>query len=141
MSQPSNADTMTPREVVEAVYEGMLRSDREALQSLIDPSIRIRVTKELAYGGDYQGPSGFLELFKNTFTLIKSRIEIDHMFTIGEHQVVAIGRTSGIGLGSGQHFDAEIVHLWTVRNGKLLSFDAFVEDAPITAAINGTATA
>jgi len=44
-----------PRDVAVAMYEALLRSDRDALQALTEPEIEIHVTKELPYGGDYFG--------------------------------------------------------------------------------------
>jgi hypothetical protein len=127
-------------EVVQATYQGLLQSDRDALQLLISPEIKIRVTKELAYGGDYSGIAGFQALFKNTFERIKSTIEIEQFFNAGS-QVVAIGRTRGVGQASGISFDSALVHVWTITDGKIIRFDAFVEDGPITTAIDGTQNA
>ncbi|GGN58017.1 hypothetical protein GCM10011579_020850 [Streptomyces albiflavescens] len=126
----------TARDVAVAMYDALLRSDRDALQTLADPRIEIHVTKELPYGGDYFGLPGFFDLFKNTFELIESKIEITQFFDAGS-QVVAVGRTRGTGRDTGQSFDAAIVHVLTVRDGRLVGFDAFVEDAPITSAIHG----
>lgn len=124
-------------EVVHAIYEGLLRSDRDTLQALVSPDIEITVTKELPYGGDYAGIAGFQALFRNTFELIRSTVEIEQFFSAGG-QVVAVGRTRGIGRGSGASFDSALVHVWTVVDGRTVRFDAYVEDSPITAAIDGT---
>jgi ketosteroid isomerase-like protein len=135
MSEPT--PVQSPREVGEAMYTALLKSDREALQAITSPAIEIHVTRELAYGGDYSGLPGFAALFKNTFELIASTIEIERFFEAGP-QVVAVGRTRGTAHATGQHFDAAIVHVLTVENGMLVRFDALVEDRPIMNAINGT---
>ncbi|WP_433445875.1 nuclear transport factor 2 family protein [Streptomyces sp. CA-142005] len=134
----SASSTLSPRQVAQTMYAALLRSDREALAAITSPDIEIHVTKELPYGGDYSGLPGFAALFKNTFDLIESTIEIEQFFDAGS-DVVAVGRTRGTGRATGAQFDAAIVHVLTVKNGLLVGFDAFVEDRPITAAINGTA--
>ncbi|MCD0484058.1 nuclear transport factor 2 family protein [Streptacidiphilus sp. ASG 303] len=137
MSQPSISGSMSPRETVMAMYNGLLTSDREVLQAITHPDIEIHVTEELPYGGDYRGLAGFQDLFRNTFGLIRSTIEIENVFDAGS-RVVAVGRTRGNGNATGQYFDSAIVHVLTVENGMIVRFDAFVEDAPIAAAIHGT---
>ncbi|MEU2927200.1 nuclear transport factor 2 family protein [Streptomyces sp. NPDC007251] len=75
-------------------------------------------------------------MFTRTFDLIESDIELAHLFTAGD-QVLAVGRTRGTSRTTGQPFDAAIVHVLTVRDGRITAFDAFVEEAPISAAIHG----
>ncbi|MBG7698688.1 nuclear transport factor 2 family protein [Streptomyces sp. MC1] len=138
MAEPTPS-APSPRHVAESLYAALLRSDREALVAIASPDIRIHVTEDLAYGGDYSGLPGFAALFKNTFDLIESRVEIERFFEAGSDTVVAVGRTRGTGRATGTRFDAAIVHVLTVEDGLLVGFDAFVEDRPITAAIQGTA--
>jgi ketosteroid isomerase-like protein len=135
MSQPHAANP-SPKEVAEAMYAALLQSDRDALQAITSPDIEIHVTEELAYGGRYDGLPGFTALFRNTFDLIESTVEIQQLFDAGR-QVVAVGRTRGRARSTGLPFDAAVVHVLTVEDGKIAGFDAFVQDGPITAAING----
>lgn len=128
---------MTPRQVAEAMYAAMLSSDFETLLAITAPKIRIRVTETLPYGGEYFGLAGFQAFFKATFELIESKIEVERLFEAGE-RVVVVGRTRGTGRATGQYFDAAIVHMLTVERGRVVSFDAHVEDGPINAAIHGT---
>jgi ketosteroid isomerase-like protein len=126
----------SPREVAEEMYAALRRGDREALAAITSPDVDIQVTKELAYGGDYSGLPGFAALFRNAFDLVESEIEIEKFFDSGS-RIVAVGRTRGTGRSTGVAFDAAFVHVLTVRDGLLVSCDAFVEDGPITAAIEG----
>jgi ketosteroid isomerase-like protein len=137
MPETPRTGTSAPREVAEAMYDAMLRSDRDTLGAIASPGIRIRVTETLPYGGTYSGLAGFAAFFKKTFDLIESRIEIERLFEAGG-QVVAVGRTRGTGRDTGQPFDSAIVHVFTVEEGRIVGFDAYVEDRPITSAINGT---
>ncbi|MEU4097997.1 nuclear transport factor 2 family protein [Streptomyces sp. NPDC026673] len=137
MPETPGSGTSAPREVAEAMYDAMLRSDRDTLTAITSPEIRIRVTDALPYGGTYSGLAGFAAFFKKTFDLIESRIEFERLFDAGG-QVVAVGRTKGTGRESGQPFDSAIVHVFTVEDGTIVGFDAYVEDGPITTAIEGT---
>nr|WP_168499969.1 nuclear transport factor 2 family protein [Streptomyces sp. RLB1-33]QIY75929.1 nuclear transport factor 2 family protein [Streptomyces sp. RLB1-33] len=135
----SAPSTPAPRRVAESMYEALLHSDQEALAAITSPEIRIHVTNDLAYGGEYAGLPGFAALFKNTFDLIDSRIEIERFFDAGADTVVAVGRTHGTGRATGTPFDSALVHVLTIKDGLLVGFDAFVEDQPITAAISAAA--
>jgi ketosteroid isomerase-like protein len=42
-------------------------------------------------------------------------------------QVVMIGRYRGKGIETGKLLDAQVVHVWTVKDGKLLRFEQFVD--------------
>lgn len=136
MPETPGSGTSAPREVAEAMYDAMLRSDRDTLAAIASPEIRIRVTEAVPYGGTYSGLAGFAAFFRKTFDLIESRIEIERLFEAGG-QVVAVGRTQGTGRGTGQAFDSAVVHVFTVEEGRIVGFDAYVEDRPVTAAIKG----
>ncbi|MET7431144.1 hypothetical protein ABZT16_19500 [Streptomyces flaveolus] len=58
MAEPTPS-APSPRQVAESLYAALLRSDREALAAIASPDIRIHVTEDLAYGGDYSGLPGF----------------------------------------------------------------------------------
>ncbi|WUD71248.1 nuclear transport factor 2 family protein [Streptomyces sp. NBC_00510] len=136
MPETPGSGTSAPREVAEAMYDAMLRSDRDTLTAIASPEIRIRVTEALPYGGTYSGLAGFAAFFRKTFDLIESRIEIERLFDAGG-QVVAVGRTQGTGRDTGQAFDSAVVHVFTVEEGRIVGFDAYVEDRPVTAATKG----
>lgn len=42
-------------------------------------------------------------------------------------QVVMIGRYRGKGIATGNLLDAQVLHLWTVRDGKIARFQQFVD--------------
>jgi len=51
-------------------------------------------------------------------------------------EVVAVGRTRGIARTTGYPFDAAAVHVWTVRDGKIAAFRAFVNHPTMLAALD-----
>ncbi|MFI2299642.1 nuclear transport factor 2 family protein [Actinacidiphila glaucinigra] len=137
MPETPGSGSAAPQEVAEAMYDAMLRSDRDTLAAIASPGIRIRVTDALPGGGADPGLAGFAAFFKKTFHMIESRIETDRLFEEGG-QVVAVGRTQGAGHGTGRPFDSAVVHVFTVEEGRIVGFDAYGEDGPITTAIDGT---
>ncbi|OQD52373.1 hypothetical protein BM536_029545 [Streptomyces phaeoluteigriseus] len=126
-----------PKEVVIAMYEALSRSDQATLQRLTDPQVSIHVPEILPYGGTYVGWSGLQQLLQATSELMDSRIEWDKFLDSGD-QVVAVGFAHGRGRKSGRSFDAAIVHVLTVRDGRITGFQAFVESAPVVAALRDT---
>lgn len=47
-------------------------------------------------------------------------------------QVVMIGRYRGKGVATGKLLDAQVVHVWTIRGGKLARFEQFVDTRQLT---------
>jgi ketosteroid isomerase-like protein len=50
----------------------------------------------------------------------------EHFLSDGD-QVVMIGRYRGKGIATGNVFDAQALHIWTVRDGKVVRFQQFVD--------------
>ncbi|MFE0632316.1 nuclear transport factor 2 family protein [Streptomyces sp. NPDC058864] len=126
MPETPGSGSAAPPEVAEAMYDAMLRSDRDTLAAIASPGIRVRVTDALPGGGAVSGLAGLAAFFKRTFHMIESRIETDRLFEEGG-QVVAVGRTQGAGHGTSP-FDSAIVHVFTVEEGRIVGFDAYGDD-------------
>lgn len=50
----------------------------------------------------------------------------EHFLSDGD-QVVMIGRYRGKGIATGNLLDAQALHIWTVRDGKVVRFQQFVD--------------
>ena len=48
-------------------------------------------------------------------------------FLSGGDQVVMVGRYRGKGIATGNLLDAQALHIWTVREGKVVRFQQFVD--------------
>ena len=79
-------------------------------------------------GRAFVGPQQVVE---GVFARIGSEFEgfgvvPDRFLADGEY-VVMIGRYRGKGIGTGKLLDAQVVHVWTVRDGKVARFEQFVD--------------
>jgi ketosteroid isomerase-like protein len=63
-------------------------------------------------------------------------VEIDRLIVAGD-TVVENGRTRGRALASGREFAIDETHVWQVRDGKVVSMHAYVDNAAMLAALAG----
>ncbi|MDB4990267.1 MAG: hypothetical protein JWN04_5445, partial [Myxococcaceae bacterium] len=83
----------------------------------------------LPWGGTYRGLSEFQQFFAKLTEHIDSNLSFDNLIDAGE-DVVAIGRTSGSVVQNGAPFDVPVVHVWSVREGLIVSFQPYI-DVPL----------
>jgi ketosteroid isomerase-like protein len=121
-------------ELLERTYRAMGEGDVETVLALIDPSIAIEQAEELPWGGRYQGIEGFAEFFGKLSGTITSKVTVEQIFEAGDH-VVEIGRTRGTVNATGVEFDVAEVHIWELRDGKAVSFRAYIDTPAMLAAL------
>jgi ketosteroid isomerase-like protein len=111
--------------VVRGFYEAV---DVPAMLEFLDPQIEWRGPESLPWGGTFRGHDGFREFLAIVADqIIEPRREKQEYLNVGERVVVllrSIGRAKG-----GTGWDLPEVHVWTVRHGKALSFENYVDTA------------
>jgi ketosteroid isomerase-like protein len=112
--------------IVTALYEALETKDMTTLMELIDPEVEIIQTELLPWGGHYRGHQGLVDFFGKLTAHIKSQPEPVEFVQAGDH-IVAIGNVRGQVNATGRTFDVRIVHVWTIRNGKALRFEAYID--------------
>ncbi len=120
--------------VVRAVYHAFERGDVEAVLARFDPDVEIAQSEALPWGGIYHGHDGALRFFGALVAHIETRIEVDRLIVAGD-SVVENGRTCGRARTSGRRFEVDETHVWQVRDGKVVSMHAYVDDAAMLAAL------
>jgi uncharacterized protein len=121
-------------ELLARTYRAMAEGDVETVLALIDPSITIAQAQELPWGGRYEGIDGFAEFFGKLRGTISSKVEVEQIFEAGDH-VVEVGRTRGTVNATGAEFDVAEVHIWELRDGKAVSFRAYIDTPAMLAAL------
>jgi len=121
-------------ELLDRTYRAMAEGDVETVLALIDPAITIRQTEQLPWGGRYEGIEGFAEFFGKLRGTITSKVAVEQIFEAGNH-VVEIGRTRGTVNATGAEFDVAEVHIWELRDGKAVSFHAYIDTPAMLAAL------
>jgi uncharacterized protein len=122
-------------EVVRRMYAAFGRRDLPSILALATPDILIRQTELLPWGGEHVGPEGVRRFFERLTRHIDSTVELAAVYDAGD-RVVAVGRTRGTVRAGGAPFDVQVVHLWRVIDGRVASFEAFIDAPAMRAALD-----
>ncbi|MGH9271039.1 MAG: nuclear transport factor 2 family protein [Ilumatobacteraceae bacterium] len=131
MDEQQGADGV---EIVRRIYADFAAGGIDAIMGLADPDIVITQDPALPWGGRFVGTDGVAEFVTKLVGTIESAVEIDTVFAAGD-RVVQHGRTRGTVRANGAAFDVAECHVWTVRDGRVLAADFFVDSATMLAAI------
>lgn len=123
-------------DVVSALYEAFGRRDVPAIVALIGPEFALTQTELLPWGGHYTGVEGLRAFFERLFENVESRVQFDEYVEAGD-VVVAIGRTRGHVRANGTAFDIRAVHVWTVRDGRAVRFQPYINTPEMLRALQG----
>lgn len=127
-SNSPSAASPTNLEIIQSVYAAYARRDFAAFYALLDPDIEVRQTRQLPWGGEYRGYDQVRGLFTKVAELTETTPTPEEYVESGE-TIVAIGRLSGRAKLTGKAIDVRVVHAWTLRDGRVIRYDAYM-DAP-----------
>ena len=122
----------TNRELIRALYDAFGRGDADTVLGGLDPGIVWNEAENFRYadGNPYVGPQRVAE---GVFARIVGEWE---GFTVGaetllqdDDTVVALGRYRGIFRATGRALDAQFVHVWTLRDGRVTRFQQYTDTA------------
>jgi ketosteroid isomerase-like protein len=129
---------MTNTDIVRSTYEGKSSEENgRNLSKYLAADATWTEAKGFPYGGTYVG---FDEIQKNVFSRLGSEW-IDYKITIEDYvaegdKVVAYGTYSGTYKKTGKPFTARVAHLWKLKNGRITSFEQFVDSQPVNNSIH-----
>ncbi len=129
----------TPLEIVKQAYAALAAQDIPAYFALTDPTVEVRQTDQLPWGGEYHGYEGLRAFTAAMQPLIAPKVEIMSFLEAGD-VVCALGHTRGTALATQRSFDCPLVHVWTVRHGLITRLEAYI-DTPTMRHALGTADA
>jgi len=121
-------------DLVKGIYAAYARRDFAAFFALLDPDVEIRQTRQLPWGGEYRGHDEARDLFRSVAELTETTPEPEEYVESGE-TVVAIGRLRGRAKRTSHPIDVRIVHAWTLRDGKVVRYDAYMDAPAMLAAL------
>ena len=122
-------------EIIRRVYDAMKARDTAVLEAVFAPDISMWQTPELPWGGSHDGHDGAFTFFLALVEHIHSEVTIENLYAAGNH-VVQTGRTRGTVVATGVAFDVPEVHLWELRDGKVVRFEAYIDTPAMLAALN-----
>jgi len=118
--------------IVKEFYRALSHGDPAQARSVLAPEIEWSEPSEegLAFGGTHHGTEG---VFKEVINVIHDKIrdfQIKPIKFLGVGDMVfVLGRSTGRGRVTDLKLDAPTAHIWTLRNGKAVNFEAF-HDVP-----------
>ncbi len=132
-----NNSEMTNLEIIKSTYEGKTSEENgKNLAKYVADDISWTEAKGFPYAGTYIGLDNVI---KNVFSRLGSEW-IDYKFTpedyvASDNKVVAYGTYLGTYKLTGKVFSARVAHLWKLRDGKIISFEQFVDSQTVNNAI------
>ncbi len=117
-------------DVVRSVYEAFGRGDVGAVLGAFDPEIRWQEAEHFAYadGNPYVGPEAVAEgVFQRILSDVDEFVVAPGRFIDGGDAVAVEGRYRGTSKATGARIDAQFVHVWDVRDGKIVRFQQYTD--------------
>lgn len=133
----SNQKKMTNLEIVKSTYEGTTSEENgKNLAKYVTDDISWTEAKGFPYAGTYIGLDS---VTINVFSRLGSEW-IDYKFTpedyvASDNKVVAFGTYTGTYKITGKPFEARVAHVWKLKDGKIISFEQFVDSQPVNDAM------
>jgi ketosteroid isomerase-like protein len=113
-------------QIVQAAYRAVNSGDTERLLGLAASDIEIQASGLMLDQGTYRGHEGAMAYGENLREVWGDslHIHVEDFIEQGDH-VVVLARTSARGKSSGAELDMPVAHVWTIRAGKIVRFQAF----------------
>lgn len=121
---------MSNRELIQSLYDAFARGDAGTVLGAFDPEIVWIEAENFLYAdrNPYVGPE---QVAEGVFGRIMTEW---NGFTVGpetllqdEKTVVALGRYRGTYKATGRRLDAQFVHVWTLRDGRVTNFQQYAD--------------
>lgn len=117
-------------QTVRRYYRAFAEQDVPSALALLEPGFVSTQADSMPWRGVYRGHEGVSELFERlTPHVSEAEYEVEEFVEQGE-RVVAIGRARITARSTGETFVIREVHALTVRDGRLVSIDVFL-NAPV----------
>jgi uncharacterized protein len=118
--------------IVRGIYDSFARGDAAAVLGAFDPQIRWMEAESFAYAdrNPYIGPEAVAEgIFGRILSEWDGFQVRPQEFIASDDRVAVLGRYAGTYRASGYPVDAQFVHVWTIRNGKVTAFQQYADTA------------
>jgi ketosteroid isomerase-like protein len=118
-------------DTISALYAAFGRGDIPAVVEMLAEDVEWRAPENLPHGGDFHGRDGVVRFFQGLGeTWDGLDLDLDPLVSGGD-RVLAVTTIRGRLTATGQQTGYRSVHVWTVREGRPVRFDEYV-DAPVS---------
>ena len=118
--------------LLKSFYAAVASGDLISARGTLDPDVEWvePYVPNLWFSGIHRSPESVLKQVLEPITekIRNYRIKIKKFFAFGDH-VIAIGTLRGRGKFNHRELDAPTAHVWTLRSGKVVRFEAFHDPA------------
>jgi uncharacterized protein len=121
-------------EIIKQVYEAFAHQDLDALLSLVDPDCVVTQDASLPWGGHHVGHDGITTFGFALLEATDSAVTVESLFE-ADGQVIQCGRTKGTVRANGHAFDIPEVHVWKLKNGKVVCAHFAIDTPAMLAAL------
>jgi len=121
-------------EIVQQIYEAFAQQDLEALLALVDPDCVVTQDESLPWGGRHVGHDGVTTFAFALIGATDSAVTVEALFE-ADGQVIQCGRTRGTVRANGNAFDIPEVHVWTLKDGKVVAAHFAIDTPAMLAAL------
>jgi ketosteroid isomerase-like protein len=138
------------REFMRSLYDAFARGDADTVLGALDPEIVWTEAENSVYAdrSPYRGPQQVAEgVFMRLATEWDGFSVRPETFVEDGDTVVSFGRYRGTYKATGRPLDAQFAHAWTLRDGRITSFQQYTDTAQMArvtesaAALEGAAQA
>ena len=123
------------RDLVQGVYDSFFKGDLEGVIARFDDNIEWRTpgASDLPTAGVRRGRAQVRDFFQLLSTLFDFEdFKIETLVADGD-RVVALGSETIIMKGTGSRIPMSWAHVYTIRNGKVVVFDEYLDTAAVAA--------
>ena len=117
--------------VVRGFNDALAQGDMGGMLDFLDPQLEWRAPESVPWGGTFHGHDGFREFVGKLLDQpAEFRREMLEYLDAGERVVVLL-RQMGRRKGSDTEYDVPEVHIWTIRDGKIVDFEGSFDTATV----------
>ena len=127
--------------LIRDVYDAFERADVPRIMALFAEDGTVVQSPALPWGGSHTGHAGLGHFLTTLTTHLESHPETERLFADGAGRVVQVGRTRGVVRATGTPFDVPEVHVFTLADGRVTRFEAYLDTAAMLAALHAPAPA
>src|SRR5262245_45444658 len=130
------APTTTITQTINSIYDAFKQGDILYILSQIAPDATWRQSTSLPWGGDYRGPQGAAEFFQKLGATMETvTFEPRENVEVG-NEVFSFGSYTGRSRATGRTGSAEWMFRWQVQDGKIVSWDSYIDTAALLTALD-----
>ena len=121
---------MTSGDTIRGIYEAFGRGDVQAVLGAFDPGIEWREADNFLYAdrNPYIGPMAVAEgVFMRIVAEVDAFMVAPRRYTESADRVAVEGRYRGTMKATGIPVDAQFVHVWDLRGGKVVGFQQYTD--------------